>query len=84
MRSSRRTEEIRKQTGVTVHTVACDITHPKDAKSHWKAMPQIDILVTNAGGPTAGDSATGARRLDQGSRFEMIAPIELIRQASTV
>jgi 3-oxoacyl-[acyl-carrier protein] reductase len=75
-------EEIRKRTGVTVHTVACDITTPEGREVALKATPQVDILVTNAGGPPPGDFHDW-RRDDwiKAVDSNMIAPIELIRQS---
>jgi 3-oxoacyl-[acyl-carrier protein] reductase len=74
-------EEIRKQTGVTVHTVAGDITTPEGREVALRAAPQVDILVTNAGGPPPGDFRDW-RRDDwiKAVDSNMIAPIELIRQ----
>ena len=48
-------EQIRKETGVTVTAVACDITTEKGRDMALAACPNPDILVNNAGGPPPGD-----------------------------
>ena len=48
-------EEIRKETGVTVNTVACDISTEEGRNMALAACPEPDILVNNAGGPPPGD-----------------------------
>ena len=72
--------EIRAATGVTVTPVACDITSEAGRAQALATCPQPDILVTNAGGPRAGDfreftHEDWIRALD----MVMITPIELIR-----
>ncbi|MQY41121.1 SDR family oxidoreductase [Epibacterium sp. SM1969] len=47
-------ENIRKTYGVSVTTVACDITTDEGRAKVLDAAGQIDILVTNAGGPPPG------------------------------
>ncbi len=47
-------EDIRKTYGVSVTTVACDITTDEGRAKVLDAAGQIDILVTNAGGPPPG------------------------------
>ncbi|HVW50929.1 MAG TPA: SDR family oxidoreductase [Trinickia sp.] len=47
--------EIRASTGVTVRTVACDITTPEGRAAALAACPAPDILINNAGGPPPGD-----------------------------
>jgi 3-oxoacyl-[acyl-carrier protein] reductase len=66
--------------GVTVVAVACDITTPEGRAEALAACPQVDILVTNAGGPPPGDFRQWSREdwiaaLDA----NMLTPIELIR-----
>lgn len=66
--------------GVTVQGVAVDITTAVGRQAALAACPQPDILVTNAGGPPAGDFRNWEREqwiaaLDA----NMLAPIELIR-----
>jgi 3-oxoacyl-[acyl-carrier protein] reductase len=46
--------EIRAKYGVTVETVACDVTTPEGQKQVINAAQGVDILVTNAGGPPPG------------------------------
>ncbi len=72
--------EIRKQSGVEVKTVACDITTPEGRAAALAACPQPDILVNNAGGPPPGDFRQFThddwiRALEA----NMLTPIELIR-----
>jgi len=71
---------IREATGVTVTTVAADITTPAGRAAALAACPAPDILVTNAGGPKPGDFRDWDRdvwiaALDA----NMLTPIELIR-----
>ena len=47
--------DIRAKTGVSVRTVACDITTPEGRAAALAACPSPDILVNNAGGPPPGD-----------------------------
>src|SRR5579885_835621 len=73
--------EIRKETGVSVTAVSCDITTPEGRKAALAACPEPDILVNNAGGPPPGDfrewdRATWIKALDA----NMLTPIELIRR----
>jgi 3-oxoacyl-[acyl-carrier protein] reductase len=71
--------ELRKL-GVTVKTVAGDITTPEGREAALKACPSPDILVNNAGGPPPGDfrdwdRETWVKALDA----NMITPILLTR-----
>jgi 3-oxoacyl-[acyl-carrier protein] reductase len=73
--------EIRAATGVKVTAVAGDITTDAGREAALAACPEIDILVTNAGGPPPGDfrdwpRETWIKALDA----NMLAPIELIRR----
>ncbi len=66
--------------GVTVVAVACDITTPSGRNEALAACPQVDILVTNAGGPPPGDFRQFGR--DDWIRAldaNMLTPIELIK-----
>ncbi len=68
------------ETGVTATAVACDITTAAGRADALAAAPQIDILVTNAGGPPPGDFRTFSR--DDWIRAidaNMLTPIELIK-----
>ena len=63
-----------------VRTAAGDITTPQGRASALAACPQVDILVTNAGGPPVGDfrdwdRAAWIAALDA----NMLTPIELIK-----
>ena len=73
-------EEIRAATGVTVTTVACDITTEAGRALALAACPDPDILINNAGGPPPGDFRNWTRdtwiaALDA----NMLTPIELIK-----
>jgi 3-oxoacyl-[acyl-carrier protein] reductase len=72
--------DIRRQTGVTVTAVACDITTPEGRAKALAACPQPDILINNAGGPPPGDFRDWTREdwiaaLDA----NMLTPIELMK-----
>jgi 3-oxoacyl-[acyl-carrier protein] reductase len=71
---------IREATGVTVIEVAADVTTSDGRAQVLAAHPDLDILVTNAGGPPPGDF----RRFDRDDWIRaldanMLTPIELIR-----
>ena len=73
-------EEIRAATGVTVTTVAADITSEAGRAAALAACPAPDILINNAGGPPPGDFRDWTRddwikALDA----NMLTAIELIR-----
>ncbi|MGP5929195.1 SDR family oxidoreductase [Corynebacterium glyciniphilum] len=66
--------------GVTVHEIVGDISDPAVRSSLLGAAPQVDILVTNAGGPPPGDF----RDWDEDDWFaalrqNMLTPVELIK-----
>jgi 3-oxoacyl-[acyl-carrier protein] reductase len=68
------------ETGATVVAVACDITSEAGRAEALAACPQVDILVTNAGGPPPGDFRDFTR--DDWIRAidaNMLTPIELIK-----
>ncbi len=71
--------EIRKMTGATVTTVACDVTTDAGRRAILAACPAPDILINNAGGPPPGDfkdfSLDDWRAAVEGN---MITPIALI------
>ena len=73
-------EEIRAATGVTVTTVAADITSEAGRAAALAACPAPDILINNAGGPPPGDFRDWTRddwikALDA----NMLTAIELIK-----
>jgi 3-oxoacyl-[acyl-carrier protein] reductase len=71
---------IRAETGVTVSTVACDITTADGRARVLAACPAPDILVNNAGGPPPGDFREwGEAEWLAAVTANMITPIELIR-----
>jgi 3-oxoacyl-[acyl-carrier protein] reductase len=72
--------DIRSKTGVTVTTVACDITTEEGRAKALAACPQPDILVTNAGGPPPGDFRNWTRDdWIKAIDANMLTPIELIK-----
>lgn len=73
-------QAIRDRTGARVNTLACDITTEAGRRQALAACPQPDILVTNAGGPPAGDFRDWTRE-DWIAAVDanMLTPIELIR-----
>src|SRR6056300_1278769 len=73
-------DQIRKDTGVDVKTVACDITSEAGRAEVLAAAGHVDILVNNVGGPPPGDFRDWSRddwikALDA----NMLPAIELIR-----
>jgi 3-oxoacyl-[acyl-carrier protein] reductase len=73
-------EEIRAKTGAKVTAVAGDITTPDGRKAALAAMPQPDILVTNAGGPPPGDFREWDRDIwIKALDSNMLTPIELMK-----
>ncbi len=72
--------EIRDTFGVEVTTVACDVTTPEGQAEVLAAAKDVDILVTNAGGPPPGlwsdwDREDFIRALDA----NMLTPIALMK-----
>jgi 3-oxoacyl-[acyl-carrier protein] reductase len=73
-------EEIRRETGVRVTAVACDITTPEGRKVILDACPEPDILVNNAGGPPIGDFRDWNEAAWQKAvNDNMVTPIMLMR-----
>ncbi|MBR9649545.1 SDR family oxidoreductase [Thalassovita aquimarina] len=73
-------EEIRQEYGVTVETVAADVTTEEGRAQLLEVAGQIDILVNNAGGPPPGmwtdwDREDFIKALDA----NMLTPIALIK-----
>lgn len=76
----RTADAIRALTGATVVAVAADITSEEGRVAVLAACPQPDILITNAGGPPAGDFRTFTREdWDHALNANMLTPIELIK-----
>ena len=73
-------EAIRKQSGVTVTAIACDITSDAGRVCVLAACPAPDILITNAGGPPPG-RFDGFELDDWRKAVEsnMLTPIALIK-----
>lgn len=72
--------EIRAKTGADVKTIIGDISNHDVQKALIEAVPQVDILVNNNGGPPSRDF----RELDRDAILEgviqnMVTPIELIK-----
>jgi 3-oxoacyl-[acyl-carrier protein] reductase len=72
--------EIRAETGVKVKAISADVTSEEGRRAILDACASPDILITNAGGPPAGDfkdfSLDDWRRAVENN---MVAPIALIR-----
>lgn len=73
--------DIRAETGVSIVTLAVDITTPEGKDAVLAACPDPDILINNAGGPKPGNFRDWSREdwiaaLDA----NMLTPIELIRR----
>lgn len=79
-RLTRTADEIARQTGATMIPVAADVTTPDGRAALMAAMPDPDILVTNAAGPPPGDF----RQIDNaalhlGVEMNMATPIALVQ-----
>ncbi|NYT36025.1 SDR family oxidoreductase [Allopusillimonas soli] len=71
---------IAQETGVQAVPVAADISTPEGRAMALRACPQVDILITNAGGPKAGDFRELTPDDWQAAlQANMLAPIELIK-----
>ena len=73
-------EELRRETGAAITPVVADVTTRDGQAKLLEALPDPDILVTNAGGPPIKDF----RELDRaailtGVTWNMVTPIELIQ-----
>ena len=72
--------EIRAATGIEAKTVAADVTTAEGRMALLRACPDPDILVTNAGGPPAGElRAFGEEEWHRAVQANMITPILLIK-----
>jgi 3-oxoacyl-[acyl-carrier protein] reductase len=73
-------EEIRRETGAKVTTVAGDITTEEGRAAALAACPNPDILVNNAGGPPHGDFRDwGLEDWQKAVNANMLTPIMLIK-----
>lgn len=76
----RTAEEIRAATGVAVRAIAADITTSAGREAVLAACPDPDILITNAGGPPAGDFRTlTPTQWRAALEANMLTPIALIQ-----
>ena len=76
----RTADEIRRETGSTITTVAADIATPEGRAAALAACPHPDILVNNAGGPPPGDFRQWDRAIWIAAiDANMLTPIELIK-----
>jgi 3-oxoacyl-[acyl-carrier protein] reductase len=77
---ARTAEDLRSKWGVQVVEVAGDVSHPKVQEALLGALPEIDILVNNNGGPPFRDFRELDReKILQGVTNNMVTPIELIK-----
>lgn len=75
-----RTADEARQHGVEVRAVVGDITTPEGRAEALAAAPQVDLLVTNAGGPPPGDFRDWDETAWlQALRANMLTPIALMR-----
>ena len=73
-------EALRQETGARVSPVAADVTTREGQAKLLAALPDPDILITNAGGPPFKDFRELARDdLLKGVTWNMVTPIELIQ-----
>jgi 3-oxoacyl-[acyl-carrier protein] reductase len=73
--------EIRDETGSTIIPVVADVTNPQGQRALVEAVPQVDILVNNNGGPPYRDF----REIDRAALLEgvianMVSPIEMVQR----
>ena len=72
---------IRSETGATVILVPGDVGDPTIQKSLVEAVPQVDILVNNNGGPPLRDFRQIDRTaMQDGLAANMVTPIELVQR----
>jgi 3-oxoacyl-[acyl-carrier protein] reductase len=73
-------KQIRQETGARVTPVAADVTTREGQAKLLAALPDPDILITNAGGPPFKDFRELSRDdLLRGVSWNMVTPIELIQ-----
>jgi 3-oxoacyl-[acyl-carrier protein] reductase len=79
-RVDRAAAAIRQETGAKVTPVAADVTTKKGQAMLLAALPDPDILITNAGGPPFRDFRELSREdMLKGVTWNMVTPIELIQ-----
>jgi 3-oxoacyl-[acyl-carrier protein] reductase len=79
-RRARVRDEIAAETGAEVIAVAADVSDPDGRAALVAALPQVDILVNNNGGPPPRDfRAVDHDAMIAGLEANMIAPVQLIR-----
>jgi 3-oxoacyl-[acyl-carrier protein] reductase len=79
-RVGRAADEIRRKTGAKVTPVAADVTTHEGQAALLAALPDPDILITNAGGPPFRDFRELSREdMLKGVTWNMVTPIELIQ-----
>lgn len=73
-------DELRSRFGVTVYTLAGDLTTKDGCARLLEKFPETDILINNAGGPPAGDWRSFEREdWHEAADHNMIGPIFLMR-----
>ena len=80
-RLSRTAEELTREHGVKVMSLAADVTTDEGRKAMLAACPSPDILVNNADGPPPGDFRDfGEAEWNKALAANMVSPILIIRQ----
>jgi 3-oxoacyl-[acyl-carrier protein] reductase len=73
-------DELRQATGAEITAVAADVTTREGQEALLAALPDPDILITNAGGPPFKDFREIDREaILRGVTWNMVTPIELIQ-----
>ncbi|MAF09242.1 3-oxoacyl-ACP reductase [Candidatus Poribacteria bacterium] len=80
-------EEIAAETGANVHPVQADVSNPADAKrliaEARSRFGQVDILLTNAGGPPPGGFFdTPVESYDEAHRLTLMSVITLVNEVA--
>lgn len=79
-RLARVRDEIAAETGAEVIAVAADVSDPEGRAALVAALPHVDILINNNGGPPPRDfRAVDHDAMIAGLEANMIAPVQLIR-----
>lgn len=80
-RLKRVAEELHRDTGSEIIAVAGNVSNPADRERLVAALPHVDILVNNNGGPPARDFRTiDHDDMIAGLEANMIAPVDMIRR----